>query len=467
MDYAKQSKIFFGLLKKNSLAWFILLIALAYIAFLALSPIFRYGDDMRYLATAKTIALTGDLAPKYEMFGDTPFYGPPLIEYVLTVLYFVSFGNNYLWFFLGKLFEMAMFFGSLLLVYKFADKFNLSKTEKIIALGFFSFLPISIYTSVSVMQDMVLTFFTLLLFWLLSKEKQNCFQIGIVSGFVMLSKFTGVLSIFAALLAILFMKNNKKTKTILIISIILGSALISGFWYYRNFLVFGNPIYHVGYLSYTTPIVSESLQDKIVNGYLSFWGIVPFSKIADKLALDEKVVALFGTAAGLFFLPVVLLFFKGLQKSWKRMAPLIPPLAIFSIFSFGYITLVAYAQERFFLPALGVFSIVVALACRNRKIFAYMFICFTAFLLIAGITTAIMLKKEVSYRNSLERINTELVTPVLQKEDFDLRIMEVLFFNMNPKTSEKINCNAEKDGYVSFCRNEKFVYRDFFTSGTS
>lgn len=453
--------------ERDALAWFVVLIIAVYIAFLAFSPVFRYGDDMRYFATAKTIALTGNLAPKYEMFGDTPFYGPPLLEYVLAFLYFVSFGNNYLWFFLGKIFEIAMFFGSLLLVYKLAEKLRLSRNQKIIALGFFSFLPISIYTSVSVMQDMVLTFFTLLLFWLLSKERQNYFQAGAVSGLVMLSKFTGILSIFAALLAIFFMKNDKKAKTLLVVSIILGSALISGFWYYRNFLVFGNPIYHVGYSSYTTPIVSESLQDKIANGYLSFWGIVPFSKISGKLALDENLVALLGTAAGLFFLPAAFLFFRGLQKSWKRMAPLIPPLVIISLFSFGYITLAAYAQERFFLPALGIFSIFAALACRDRNVFAYMFICFAAFLLIAGVTTAFMLKKEVSYRSSLERINAELGTPVLQKEDFDLRIMEALFFNMKPETSEKINCNAEKDGYVSFCRNEKFVFRDFFTSGTS
>ncbi|MFZ3077924.1 MAG: glycosyltransferase family 39 protein [Candidatus Aenigmatarchaeota archaeon] len=460
-------KFFKRLRERDALAWFVVLIIAVHLAFLVFSPVFRYGDDMRYFATAKTIALTGDLAPKYEMFGGTPFYGPPLIEYVLTFLYFVSFGNNYLWFFLGKIFEMAMFFGSLLLVYKFAGKFNLSKSEKIVALGFFSFLPISIYTSVSVMQDMVLTFFTLLLFWLLSKEKQNYALIGIVSGVVMLSKFTGVLSIFATLLAMLLMKNDKKTKAILIVSIILGSALISGFWYYRNFLVFGNPIYHVGYSSYATPIVSESLQNKIVNGYLSFWGIVPFSKISDKLVLDENLVALLGTASGLFFLPVVLLFFKGLQKKWKRVASLIPFIVVFSLFSFGYITLIAYAQERFFLPALGVFSIVVALACKDRKIFTYMFVCFAAFLLIAGITTEFMLKKEISYRNSLERINAELGTPVLQKDDFDLRIMENLFFNINANTSEKITCNAEKNGYVSFCKSEKFIFRDFFTSGTS
>jgi 4-amino-4-deoxy-L-arabinose transferase-like glycosyltransferase len=330
-------KKFFKLLReKDALAWFVILIIAIYLAFLAFSPMFRYGDDMRYFATAKTIALTGDLAPKYEMFGDTPFYGPPLLEYVLTFLYFVSFGNIYLWFFLGKLFEIAMFFGSLLLIYKFAVKFNLSKTEKIVALGFFSFLPISIYTSVSVMQDMVLTFFTLLLFWLTLKEQQNYTHIGIVSGLVMLSKFTGVLSIFAALTTVMILKKNSKAKAFLMISIILGSALISGLWYYRNFLIFGSPIYHVAYESYLSPLTQETVSEKLFNSYLSFWGIMPFSRVSEKLAVSISLASSMEIIAALFFLPVIFFFAKNIIVFRKKYLVFFPLLIAFSIFSFGY-----------------------------------------------------------------------------------------------------------------------------------
>ena len=96
------------ILQSKKIVLFILAVILIRIVFVFLTPAGRYGDDVVYMSVAKTIALTGDIAPVQDLATGTPFYGPPLQMWLLAFTYLISFGNMQAWLLLSKLMESVL-----------------------------------------------------------------------------------------------------------------------------------------------------------------------------------------------------------------------------------------------------------------------------------------------------------------------------------------------------------------------
>lgn len=451
-------KFFKRLRERDALAWFVLLIVAVYLVFLAFSPVFRYGDDMRYFATAKTIALTGDLAPKYEMFGGTVFDGPPLMPYILTGLYLVSFGNQLAWFWLAKIFSLLTFFGALHFLNKFADKYKLSGSQKIIALGLFSFFPASMFTSISAMQDLALTFFSMALFWEIMKDKNSLALVFALAGLLSLVKTTGFIVLLAALVTILIMKKEKSEKIKIISAIALGALIMGGWWFLRNYMAYGDVFYYHGFEGTWQLFPGENAIGKIFYSYLSSWGIPYTSNIVSKIGIaSPNTVLLLQAAAGLFFAPIILLFFYTIRKEIIAVKYLIPLIIFFFLFSYFYMPLkLSWIDSRLFLPALPFVSIIIGKclnqAKRKKTIIMYFIIAFVLFIAIAAATNTNIKQRQDALLSSFEKLNQGQHGQLLMLgKDWEFRDLTSLYFNMSSVPVEQPDCRLEKSGTLAYC----------------
>jgi len=446
-------KKFFKLLReRDALAWFVLLIVAVYLVFLAFSPVFRYGDDMRYFATAKTIALTGDLAPKYEIFGGTVFDGPPLLAYILTVLYFASFGNQFVWFFIAKAFMLAVFFCSFFMLNKFCNKYNFSRNEKIAVLGIFSFFPVSIFTSISAMQDQIIVLFTLLLFWLLLDKKNRYAEIGIVSGLLILTKITAFLVIGSAILAVFLLKRSRKEKVLFIAAMLAGILLINSLWMLRNYSDFGTPFYHHSMGENYELFPGESTAGKIFYVYMSTWALPTADYISGSIKfLSTSSVMLLEMIIGLFLLPIFLILFRNIYKYRKRFLEFIPLILIIFLFAYVYLSVfVQWVDVRHLLPALPFASLIIAKNVDRKKMY-YFAICFIVFILIAGATNFMIKSKQDSTFSSLKNIIDNNPEKTISIPDWELRSLAYLYFNTKIINASE-TCNTwEKTGSLFYC----------------
>ncbi len=453
-------KFFERLRERDSFTWFVVLIIAVYLAFLAFSPVFRYGDDMRYFATAKTIAITGDLAPKYEMFGNTVFDGPPLMPYVLTLLYFLSLGNQHAWFWLAKIFSLLTFFGALYFLNKFADKYKLSNTQKIIALGLFSFFPASIFTSLSAMQDMAIAFFSIVLFWELLKERSNYAAIFALSGLLILVKATGFLVLFAAIATVLIMKGDGNRKIKLISAIVLGALILGGWWFLRNYEAYGSPLYSHSFDQKFELFPNEDLPIKIFYSYATAWGIPYAGSIVSKIGFNPAAANILMGIVALFFTPLIIFFSRNTLKFRKEFLLLFPLIAIFAIFSyvvepinFGWI------DSRYFLPALLFVSLIISRSVTSKRI-KYFVAVFILFLVISGITNYILNKNLSETLGSFAALKEKYPDKniVMLEKDWELRSMTNLYFNATLTPLQENPCiDYEKMGSLLYCVTDNLV----------
>ncbi len=446
-------KKFLSLLeRRDSFAWFIAFIIIAHLIFLAFSPIFRYGDDMRYMATAKTIILTGDLAPKYEMFGGTVFDGPPLLVYILTALYFISFENQFLWFFISKAFMLAVFFCSLFLLHNFCGKYDLTRNEKIVTLGIFSFFPASMFTSISAMQDQIIVLFTLLLFWFLLNKKNNYTYIAVFSGLLIFTKITAFLVIGSAIFAVFLLKRGRKEKVLLIAAMLAGILLINSFWIIRNYAEFETPFYHHSMGENYELFPGESAAGKIFYVYISTWGLQTAEYISGNIKfLSVFSVMLLEVILGLFLLPIFLILFRNICKYRKQFQEFIPFILIILLFTYIYLSVFfRWVDVRLFLPALPFVSLIITKNVDKKKIY-YFAACFMVFILIAGMTNFMIKSKQDSTISSLKSIIGNNSERIVSIPNWELRSFASLYFNAKISNAAE-TCNTwEKIGNLFYC----------------
>jgi len=279
-------------------------------------------------------------------------------------------------------------------------------------LGFFSFFPSSISIFASAMEDGLLTFLTLILFFLLLREKKNYAAIFAVSGLLVLTKYAGTFIVLpVALATIFFLKDNKKTKILLLVMIISGALLIGAPWYYRNGVALGNPFYHPAGREYTMQPGALTF-NSIINVYMDIWAIPPVSSIFNKfMALNEGVIDLLRACAGLLFLPVFYVFMVTLRKFWKELKVFVPVIAAFLFFAYVYMKLqYDWTDSRHFLPALPFLSLVLGYGARmyrTKNFQRYFLMVFIMFIGLQLITTYVIAENRASVLESIDSLQAE------------------------------------------------------------
>jgi 4-amino-4-deoxy-L-arabinose transferase-like glycosyltransferase len=441
---------------------FVVILIITRIAFFLTAPIYHFGDDLRYLALAKSIVITRNPFLEKDIFVNYPVWYPPLVPYIFSIFYFIFQNSFLLWTFFSKLSVLLVFFASLFVLYKITNHFEFSIKEKIITLGMFSFLPEITFASVSLMQEIFLVFFALLLFYLILRKKPSYLLIALVSGLLFLIKQTALFVLLGFAVAVLLIKKKKEQKILLLISVIIGVVAISGFWYIRNWIVFDNPLYYPERMPTQANIV-----EKMYTEYLVFWGMFTPQKIIAKFpSLSITLINSIVLLMSLFFLPIIILWIKNLLRYKKQFIIFIPIILILGTFSFIYLPVViASGGMRYFLPAFPFFALIVGKSSEQKHILLYFLLVFIALLLISGITQWTLIRKERDTINSLEMVFTKFPTKdvVMYNRDYQLRWLANLFFEKETQSIESISCTSkEKIGILNYCleNNKIIVFRE-------
>jgi len=178
-------------------------------------------------------------------------YQPPLYYLLSGLLYGV--GN----FFgmedslkLVQLISLFSAFGNIILIYLLAKKVFSKRYLVVMATLFVMFLPILVYEAAVVSNEMLLSFLvTLSICYFISNrwEKSNTKKavvLGLFGGLAVLTKYSGLVLVAAVLLVLLasFLKSKKRALVINAGVFLLVVGVIAGWFYLRQFVLFGNPL---------------------------------------------------------------------------------------------------------------------------------------------------------------------------------------------------------------------------------
>ena len=257
---------------KFIIASILVIVILLRIILLFITPISMFTDGIiRYLPDAQKVLL-GDF-----LFNDMPLFT------IIEAFWMLLFQGNMLLIAL-KMTSFIFFLGILFLLPKLFKKLNLKKKEKIIISVLFLFSVWSLLLSVTIMQDMMLVFFTLALFIAignyLEKSNSKYFILSLILVLLItLTKITGYLILLGFCFFIITKDKKfglkKKIKDILplIIGIILGAL-----WILKNYLTTG--LIHI--TSMKAPIYIHSFSEYInqfIKFFHYFWEIPIPSKV--------------------------------------------------------------------------------------------------------------------------------------------------------------------------------------------
>jgi len=293
------------------------------IVLLFFAPLPMFADGViRYLPDAEKV-----------LHGDFSFNDVPLFTMIEAFWLFILKGKI-LWL-AFKMTSLLFFFGILFLLPQLLEKLNLNKKEELMVLALFAFSTWSLLLSVTVLQDMALTFFALCLFlnienYFEKPSRKSIILLILLTFSMILSKLTGYIILSGFGLYIL-VKNEKfinKMKSLFYLSI---GALMTLPWLIKNYLLTGK-IYLTNFTPpqiYLHPI-SEYV-DYIIKAYHYFWEIPMPIKVGLKgsLLLFYNLYYLITLSITLI---VTLLIIAGIFryfKKYKQYILLILPLGCF------------------------------------------------------------------------------------------------------------------------------------------
>jgi len=315
-----------------------------FLLFFAPLPMFADGV-IRYLPDAEKV-LRGDFS-----FNDVPLFT------MIEAFWLFIFEGKVLWLVL-KMTSLLFFFGILLLLPPLLAKLHLDKKERFMVLALFLFSTWSLLLSVTVLQDMALTFFALCLFlnienYFEKPGRKSIILLILLTFSMILSKLTGYIILSGFGLYIL-MKNEKfinKVKSLFCLSI---GALMTLPWLIKNYLLTGK-IYLTNFTPpqiYLHPI--SEYADYIIKAYHYFWEIPMPVKVGLKGGLLLFYNLYYLITLGITLI-VTLLIIAGIVryfKKYKQYLLLMIPLGCFIFYWVFVIYWGPHDAGRYFFPLL-------------------------------------------------------------------------------------------------------------------
>ena len=143
---------------------------------------------------------------------------------------------------------LCLFFAS----YFLGKRAVLSKDMSVIfAVSFSSLTAVMRWMNVQIVDIWMAVFYSITLALLIKPEKNNSYflKLGIAVGMILGTKYSGPL--YALIMLLFFWRKRIKITAINIITFIIPVLILGGFWYLRNFIVMGNPLYPISFLSFT------------------------------------------------------------------------------------------------------------------------------------------------------------------------------------------------------------------------
>ncbi len=200
------------------------------IVFLFFNPITMWADPIqRYIPDSYRI-----------LEEDLTFYTPPRLSFLeaFPIIFLTGTILEFSWRFIPFLF----FLFSTFIFIRILKIIDLNETSKIFLLCLFLFNVYSLLTSTTIMQEFLVLFFTLSIFYFLEVDKKidfkKSFLIVFLSALLLYSKDTG-LFIFAGFLIYILLSKRSRHEKLLLIFVLFLSFLIYLPWVIKNYYLYG------------------------------------------------------------------------------------------------------------------------------------------------------------------------------------------------------------------------------------
>jgi len=301
--------------------WALYIIIIGALIRFILASINHISGDPCWHVNVVRFMVENNKIPLFEPTGRIPFWPPPLIEIIGALFYkfFLIFGKNIAEFSIRLISPIS---GTLMLVYMFLLSKKLFNTKiAFYSTLFLTFIPDHIYHSSMFFPDITVALLILMGIYYALKDK--IFISGIVIGLALLTKYNALFALPVPILIII--SNNFKDKIKIIKSVLLfatTSFIVSCFWYVRNYVSLGNPVFPLVNNLFTKGAVGLGGKIYWLNiidpkqylmFYLSFFGVpngyyqnlfflrIPFLKL---------ILAVWFLGSFLFIFPVLFSLFK-------------------------------------------------------------------------------------------------------------------------------------------------------------
>ncbi len=342
--------------------WIIGLAILVALPLLFMRPLSMFSDGIaRHVINVEQI-----------VNGDFSFHTWPVYIFLLLIPKFI-FGSGALLTFGYKAVSFIFFVGSLFVAKEILERLKLKKREQNICLVLFSFSAWALLLSAAVLQDMVLTFFSLSLFLALHDylyKKRRWWLVSIMAALLLLTKQTALIIVLGFIIYSFLNKNNIKRTIKAVLAMGLGFIPLIP-WVIKNQLErgygFGGSA-PGGSLFNLIPTISF---DALYREFHYFWEIV----LPEKTGLVGFTSFLFDSyhlGALIVSSLVTVLIIYGLIRYFKKDLALISgiaPLYLFSLIYYPFFSPILdyYDAGRYSFPLLLFLMIFPAKIIANLK----------------------------------------------------------------------------------------------------
>jgi len=394
-----------------------------------------------YVASAALVKLSG-LNSKVPVLKNNPFnwYIWPndnrncCIHYHIEEYKIKSFWPTYLL----RFFSLLLSIGAIIAAYRMAHLLKLGRSEKLAAAALVSLNPQFLFISSSVSNDALEAALSAIGIWLLMRAVTNTEKdspwilFSLVSSVAVLTKNSGFTLIITGLIvsiSINVTKRNIKRAFVLALYILSVALVITGWWYFRNLLLFNDPLgtkLHELFYGRNQPLTLKEMINRWFLIERSFWGEFGWGGIL--LPKEMYTVTRIGEILGIVGLGISLLHTEK-QKRKMQVALLLLFSTIVIITYIWWTRHILAPYGRLLFPALA--PIMILLTIGLKKVSKYALALFTVWIGVMAVISPHYINKAYARPKIISR---EELPAHLQKTEirFD-EFGKLVAFSVNPR----------------------------------